>query len=354
MVKSVLVLFLSATLLHAETTNDVAQTPPEEARTIATLDLIDGSRLVGEPAIERIPLALPYAELEIPIKDVDSIVIQSGQTNVTVKLANGDSLTGTLSRPDLPVNTLIGPVNIPFTILAKVSISRRGGKALSPGEGPIAFCGFNWVGWRTGFEVRGEKVVTLPKAADGFNYGHSGNGRNGMLYTNIGNPDWKDYRAEFTFCIQPADPAFNRYNITPSQRAGYIRFHIADARQSWNEKGLSAYYLYVHDGGTWGLGKSANSHVPQPVGYTSTIADGREILAKGDGLFIDPVKGNRFTIEVKGQRITIHVDGKLIVDIEDPKMQREYDGVSLGYGGIGVEWLWENMGWLSDFTATGI
>ncbi len=197
-------------------------------------------------------------------------------------------------------------------------------------------------------------MFTLPQAADGFNYGPGGNGRGGMLYTNIGNKDWKDYRAEFTFCIQPADAAFNRYGIGPSQRAGYIKFHVADARQSWNEKGSSGYGLYIGEKGSWGLGRAVNAHVPRPVGYAAKIYEGKKSLAKGDGFVPDPVNGSRYVIEVKGQRIRIYVDGDLLVDVEDPEMHQEYDGVHLGYGGVGVEWLWENMGWFSDFSATGI
>ncbi|HAS83865.1 MAG TPA: hypothetical protein DCS43_14620 [Verrucomicrobia bacterium] len=318
------------------------------------VELVDGSRIIGVPDIASMPVQTAYAKMDIPLAQISTIAIQPGQTNVTVRLANGDSLTGTLVRPDLPIDTIMGPLQVPVSIITKISISNRGNKPLSMGDGPIAFCGFNWVGWRTGFEVRGDKVVTLPRAADGFNYGHGGNGRGGMLYTNIGNPDWKDYRAEFTFCIQPADPAFNRYGIGPSDRAGYIRFHVTDARQSWNQKGLSSYSLFIGQKGSWGLGRGVNGRTPNAVGYTDWVADGKESLASGEGFVPDPVKGNRYIIEIKGQRIRIYVDGDLLADVEDPEMHREYDGVHLGYGGIGIEWLWENMGWISDFSVNGI
>jgi len=132
------------------------------------------------------------------------------------------------------METILGALEPPFSVIASISILRVERKPLPVGEGPISFGGFNWVGWRTGFEVRGDRVVTLPRAAEGFRYGHGGHGRGGMLYTNI------------------------------------------------------------------------------------------------------------------------YVDGDLLVEVEDPEMHQEYDGVHLGYGGIGVEWLWENMGWISDFSATAL
>jgi hypothetical protein len=297
---------------------------------------------------------LAFADIEVPLHYINEVTVEPAELGVTIDLTNGDRLTGQLLRDDFPFQTILGPLQPPFSVITSIRILSTGGRELPVGEGPISFGGFNWVGWRTGFEVRDDKVFTLPKAVAGFNYGHSGNGRGGMLYTNIGSKDWKDYRVEFTFCIQPADPAFNLYGINPSQRAGYIRFHVADARQSWNEKGMSSYSLFIGAKGSWGLGRGVNAHVPRPVGYTDMVVDGQKSLATGEGFVPDPVNGNRFVIEVKGQRIRIYVDGDLLVDVEDPEMHQEYDGVHLGYGGIGVEWLWENMGWFSDFSVQGI
>ena len=97
------------------------------------------------------------------------------------------------------------------------------------GEGPLAFGGVNWTPWRTKFEMRGAKLVSLPAAQPGFNYGHSGNGRGATLVTNIGSADWRDYSVEFELGMGGVDPAFNPFMLGPDYRAASIGFHVADA-----------------------------------------------------------------------------------------------------------------------------
>jgi len=352
MMNPFVVLFLLATVTGVYSSECVSEVLPAETVVRATVELVDGSRLSGRVMVESLTVALEFAEIDIPLQQAESITMAADHGKAVVKLTNGDRLTGVLLQEILPLETILGPLQPPFSAITSIDISKAAVSVLPAGTGPISFGGFHWVGWRTGFEIRGDTVFTLPRAADGFNYGHGGHGRGGMLYTNIGSKDWKDYRAEFTFCIQPADPSFNRYGIGPMERAGYIRFHVADARQSWNEKGMSSYSLFVGEKGSWGLGRSVNWYVPRSVGYADPCSDSSKSLARGEGFVPDPINGNRYVIEVKGQRIRIYVDGDLLVDVEDPEMHQEYDGIHLGYGGVGVEWLWENMGWMRDFSAS--
>jgi hypothetical protein len=60
MIKPLNVLFLSAVLLEADTTNRVSQELPAEIRIIATLDLIDGDLLVD---VEDLDMDQEYDEV---------------------------------------------------------------------------------------------------------------------------------------------------------------------------------------------------------------------------------------------------------------------------------------------------
>jgi len=334
--------------------NEVERPSHGETNVMAIVELTDGSRLRGMASIDRLPMALDFADLGIPLKYIESFERGSSEGVARITLTNGDILTGSLLRQNFPFQTVLGELCPPFELIDNIRFEIAVSKALPAGEGSLSFGDFNWVGWRTGFEIQGDRLATLPGAAEGFRYGHGGHGRNAMLYTNIGSREWVDYRAEFTFCIGYVNPAFNPHGLPLSHRVGYIRFRVADARESWNEIGRSSYTLGLQANGDWSLSRSLNGHTPSAVGYSTWVSEGSKILASGEGLMTDPENGNRYILEVKGDRITIYVDGELLVDVEDPDMDKEYSGVSLGYGGIGFEWLWESMGWISDFSAEGI
>ena len=346
-------LLFSMLLIGGVAAPSLAEEVVEHEEIFATAELVDRSQLKGKALIDHLPVKLPYAELDIPLASIDKVTISRENGEAILMLSNQDRLTGEISRADFPLQTILGTLEPTFDVITRLRISSSK-RELPLGEGPISFGGFNWVGWRTGFEVRDDKVLTLPKAAEGFRYGHGGHGRNAMLYTNIGNEEWDDYRIEFVYCYGPVDPTFNPHGLPSSHRVGYIRFRVADAKESWNEIGRSSYTLGLQANGDWSLSRSLNGHTPRSVGYSSWVSEGAKTLASGEGLKTDPVNGNHYVIEVKGNRITIHVDGNLLVETEDPDMHKKYSGINLTYGGVGFEWLWESMGWVRDFSATGI
>ena len=220
------------------------------------------------------------------------------------------------------------------------------------GQESIAFGGVNWDAWRTLFEVRDDKLVTLPKVLPGFHYGHWGQGRGSALMTGIGSADWKDYRVEFEYCFSGVDPALNPHGLPPSYRAGGFVFHVADAKESWNEKGGSHYSMSIGPEGNWELSCIYNNYCNTPVGFGNPTNDGTRTLAKGEGLKTDPANGNRYKLEVLGKRITVWVDDAKVVEIEDEKMCEVIGGTTLDHGGFGFAWGWENMGWVRNFSTT--
>ena len=240
---------------------------------------------------------------------------------------------------------------------AMAKLQRAGGAANlgatpDPGAavGSISFGGQDWLPWRMLFAVKGDKVVTLPKPRPGFNYGSQGGGRGPLLFSNVGNRNWRDYRAEFEFCVTGMDPAFNPYRLPLDYHDGEIWFHVADAKESWNDRGVSAYVLAVHGDGTWFLRCTYNEYCAVPRGYGLREKDGERMLGEGAGLNIDPENGNKYAIEIKGQRIRVWIDGEKFVDVTDGKMGEEIGGQTLDHGGIGFVWGYDAMGWVRNFS----
>ena len=238
----------------------------------------------------------------------------------------------------------------------EISERYRAGRAALDGpstqasSGPISFDGVKWTPWHTLFAVQGDKLLSLPKPRPGFNYGHTGDGRGAIIVANVGDSDWRDYSAEFEYCVTGIDPAFNPYGIGSDYHDGRIYFHLAEAHESWNQRGGSGYNLEIHGNGTWDLSCCYNNYCPAPVGYANPVKDGERQLAHGQGLKIDRELGNKFRIDVVGQRIRIWVDGEKIVDLVDDKMDELIGGQRLDHGGVGFEWGFEAMGWIRNFS----
>jgi hypothetical protein len=222
---------------------------------------------------------------------------------------------------------------------------------MPPGDGELSFGGVNWQGWRTQFEEQGDTLVSLPKARPGFNYGHGGNGRGPLLVTNVGNSDWKDYSLEFEFCVTGVDPAFNPYGLGQDYHDGAILFHVADAKESFNEPGLSAYILSIHGDGSWELESTYNDYCAQPVGWGNPQSDSRRTLASGAHLLIDREFGNLYRIDVSGRRIQIWIDGTPIVDLLDDAMDKAIGGQTIDHGGVALLGGYDAMFWVKNFSA---
>jgi len=217
-------------------------------------------------------------------------------------------------------------------------------------DNTIEFGGVQWLPWHTPFEVQGGKLVSLPKARPGFNYGHGGNGRGATLISNIGNTAWRNYSVAFTFCMAGVDPKFNPHSLPGDYRGASIGFHITDAKESWNERGGSSYNLGIQSDGSWTLGCVYNFYSPSRCGYSSPKLDAQRTLAQGKGIKIDQTNGNRYRIDVIGQRIQIWVDDEKIADVTDAKMSEEIGGMRIDHGGVAVSGGFECMIWLSNFS----
>ncbi len=316
----------------------------------ATVDLTDGSRLVGTPLESWLALKMDFAVLEIPLAKIKQCEIRHKEELAVLKFQNGDQMTGTLTLGKFPMATALGNVAPTIDLIDRITFTVSQVGALPIGDGPISFGSVNWTPWRTMFEIQGDKLVSLPKARPGFNYGHWGNGRSPALMTNVGNQDWKNYSVEVEMGMTGVNPAFNPHGLPADYRSESIAFHVADSKESWNVNGESQYGFSIAGDGSWSLACSYNNYNPSPSGYVPHTPEGARTLATGKGLKIDAEKGNKIRLDVVGTRIQIWVDGENIVDLHDEKMGETVGGQTIDHGGIGIMWGWECMGWMRNFS----
>lgn len=99
-----------------------------------TLDLTDGSRIIGVPAVTNLQMRTSFGSIAVDLNRVQSLELSKDKEGVAVILQNGDRLTGALSLPLLEIKTSFGPVKVPFTLIRKFSVNpggiNRGGLVL--------------------------------------------------------------------------------------------------------------------------------------------------------------------------------------------------------------------------------
>ena len=320
-----------------------------EPRLRLEIDLVDGSHIVGTPHIQSVPVQTSYAKMNIPLKEIRAIKIDADHETASLDLMNGDKLKGVVSLAPIKLETVFGMVRIGTEHIRELRVVSSGG-TLPVGEGTLSYGGVNWMPWRTAFEVQGDKLVSLPKARPGFSYGHGGNGRGPTLMSNIGSVAWKDYSMEVEICMCGVDPAFNPYGLPLDYRSGSVVFHVADAKESWNERGSTWYALSLGADGTWSLGCAYNFHCRVPSGWGNPFSEGGRSLAQGRGLKINLKDGNKVRIDVCGNRIQVWVDGEQLADVRDEKMGEVIGDKTLDHGGVGFQWGHDSMGWIRNFS----
>jgi hypothetical protein len=104
--------------------------------------LTDGSRIVGAPLFRSLTLhAEAIGKLEIPVDKLACLTGGGTQEIVTVLLANGDVLRGTLSTADFPVRAGFGEVKLPARLTREIEFRRAAPAELT--KGLVAHYPFN-------------------------------------------------------------------------------------------------------------------------------------------------------------------------------------------------------------------
>lgn len=91
------------------------------------LDLSDGSRLVGTPGVESVPVSTPYANMSVPLRKIRVITMQADHESASFELENGDKITGVITLGPVNLGTMFGQVSIPIENIRTLRVSPSGG-----------------------------------------------------------------------------------------------------------------------------------------------------------------------------------------------------------------------------------
>ena len=117
------VLFLTGwSLATAETTKQTS----EQIR--VELDLVDGSRVIGVPAITSIPLQTSYASMDIPLEQMMTLGMAEDHETAEITLGNGDKLSGIVKLKPIRLDTLFGDIRVGIAHIRRISILLPGGQ----------------------------------------------------------------------------------------------------------------------------------------------------------------------------------------------------------------------------------
>lgn len=86
------------------------------------LTLVDGSRVIGVPAIAAIAVKTPYAGFSIPLGEILCIDIADDHEKMSVSLRNGDHLAGVLDLGAVALKTVFGVVSIPIAHTVRLEV----------------------------------------------------------------------------------------------------------------------------------------------------------------------------------------------------------------------------------------
>ena len=99
----------------------------ETAQVRLSVDLVDGSRVVGVPGIDAVPVQTSYAKMSVPLQQIQTLTISEDHETATIEMKNGDQLKGTVNLIALPLTTVFGKVSIDVEHLRQFDVVRKGG-----------------------------------------------------------------------------------------------------------------------------------------------------------------------------------------------------------------------------------
>jgi hypothetical protein len=86
------------------------------------LTLTDGSRVIGTPEIETVPVETPYARMDIPLAQIASITMGDDRETATIDLQNGDKMKGVTTLKPLRMETIFGIVVVDVMHIRKLRV----------------------------------------------------------------------------------------------------------------------------------------------------------------------------------------------------------------------------------------
>ena len=91
-----------------------------------SVDLVDGSRIVGAPAVESVSVKTAFAAITVPLSQITGIRIGDDREAVSFEMRNGDRITGALLLDTIELKTVFGQISIALEHARSISVSVGG------------------------------------------------------------------------------------------------------------------------------------------------------------------------------------------------------------------------------------
>ena len=113
------------------------------------VELADGSRVVGTPAVKELSLAGKIGTVRIPFKSISKVTFGPGEGAVTVSVANGDHLSGIIEEAAFNMEAAWGKVALPVKQIRTMTLQSAGSKwsvreDFSTTENPAGPWSYGW------------------------------------------------------------------------------------------------------------------------------------------------------------------------------------------------------------------
>lgn len=114
-------------------------TPPDASKTLRfTVELTDGSRLLGSPVEDGLPWKTSFGVFNLKwnlLKSIDKI---GGANEFSLGFKNEDRAKGLTEIPAFALRTLLGELKVPLALTRRIGV-----ETLAAGDGPVAYWSFN-------------------------------------------------------------------------------------------------------------------------------------------------------------------------------------------------------------------
>lgn len=91
------------------------------------VNLADGSRVIGTPTIESVPVQTVYAKMSIPLKQMVTIKMDNNHETAAIDLQNGDKLKGVVTFEPINLETVFGKVSVGVEHIKEIRVMLGGG-----------------------------------------------------------------------------------------------------------------------------------------------------------------------------------------------------------------------------------
>lgn len=100
-------------------------TEPQPAAIQLTLDLLDGSRLIGSPELRHAEVSFDtkLGRVSVPLNELEAIEIAADRETAILKFANGDRLSGFPVEDGLPVKSILGRLVVPWAAMSRCVVN---------------------------------------------------------------------------------------------------------------------------------------------------------------------------------------------------------------------------------------